>query len=161
MVPGSFGEHGKLARHLRWAERQSRRLGRSLFHAMIRFGPKLERRQLVLFRAVDIGAELFAVAAACSYARSLSRSGNEEATELADLFCRGARVRVDQLFRQFFGPDDGAAYRVAQSVLRGEHSWLERGAIMPPHPTDRGQAREDADSLVAPARKAATAVTTG
>jgi hypothetical protein len=59
---------------------------------------------------------------------------------------------VHQLFRLFFGPDDGAAYRVAQSVLRGEHSWLEQGAIMPPHPTGVGAAREDTDSLVGVAR---------
>ena len=75
-VPGSFGEFGKLAGHMRFAERHTRKLGRAIFHAMVRLGPKLERRQLVLFRAVDIGAELFAMTAACVRARMLAKEGN-------------------------------------------------------------------------------------
>src|SRR5690349_11701261 len=46
--PLAYGEFGELAKHLRWAERHSRKLGRSLFHAMVLFGPKLEKKQMVL-----------------------------------------------------------------------------------------------------------------
>ncbi|MEO6526310.1 MAG: acyl-CoA dehydrogenase family protein, partial [Gemmatimonadaceae bacterium] len=102
-VPGSYGEFGSLARHLRWAERHTRHLGRMLFHAMARFGPKLERRQMVLFRAVDIGADLFAMTAACVRARMLEQQGNREAAELADLFCREARLRIKTNFDRFYG----------------------------------------------------------
>src|SRR6476620_7229969 len=128
-VPGSFGEFGKLAAHMRYAERHTRKLGRSIFHAMVKLGPKLERRQLVLFRAVDIGAELFAVTASCVRARVLAKQGNKEASTLADLFCRAARVRIGQLFDSFYGDYDGEMYRVAQQVMRGEHAWLETGII--------------------------------
>ncbi len=128
-VPGSFAGFGKLAGHMRFAERHTRKLGRSIFHAMVRFGPKLERRQLVLFRAVDIGAELFAMAAACVRAKMLTEQGNLQATALADLFCRAARRRVDELFENFYGSFDGEMYRVAQQVLRGEHAWLEEGIV--------------------------------
>src|SRR3982751_5921247 len=76
-LPGSFGEFGKLAGHMRYAERHARKLGRAIFHAMVRLGPKLERRQLVLFRAVDIGAELFAMTASCVRAQALGREGNK------------------------------------------------------------------------------------
>jgi alkylation response protein AidB-like acyl-CoA dehydrogenase len=130
-MPGSFAEFGKLARHMRYAERHTRKLGRSIFHAMVRLGPKLERRQLVLFRAVDIGAELFAMTAACVKAQMLARKGNTDAATLADLFCRAARVRVDHLFADFYGHYDGEMYRVAQAVIRGEHAWLESGIIDP------------------------------
>jgi Acyl-CoA dehydrogenases len=128
-VPGTFNEFGKLSGHLRYAERHTRKLGRAIFHAMVRFGPKLERRQLVLFRAVDIGAELFAISAACVRARMLAAQGNSEATALADLFCRAARNRIDSLFADFYGRDDAQTYRVAQQVIRGEHAWLETGII--------------------------------
>jgi hypothetical protein len=128
-MPGSFSEFGKLAGHMRYAERHARKLGRAIFHAMVRFGPKLERRQLVLFRAVDIGAELFAMAAACVRANMLEKKGGREAVALADLFCRAARQRIDGLFENFYGHYDAEMYRVAQQVLRGEHAWLETGII--------------------------------
>jgi hypothetical protein len=128
-VPGSFSHFGRLAGHLRWAERHSRKLARHLFHAMVRFGPKLERRQLVLFRGVDIGAELFAMAATCVHAHALAEAGNNHALDLADLFCREAKKRIDRLFDDFYGSDDGASYRVAQQVLKGEHAWLETDII--------------------------------
>jgi hypothetical protein len=99
---------------------------------MVRYGPKLERRQSVLFRAVDIGAELYAMAAACVRARMLEQRGQAGAVRLADVFCRASRRRIRQLFASLHGPDDGAHYRLAQSVLKGEFTWLEHGIMDPP-----------------------------
>ncbi|MDB4880430.1 MAG: Acyl-CoA dehydrogenase [Gemmatimonadetes bacterium] len=128
-VPTAYAEFGRLARHLRWAERHTRHLGRMLFHAMARFGPTLERRQMVLFRAVDIGADLFAMTATCVRAQMLASQGNEKATELADLFCREARLRIEANFKRFYGTNDAAMYKVSQRVLQGEHAWLEQGIV--------------------------------
>src|SRR5262249_2444610 len=139
-VPGSFGEFGKLATHMRFAERHTRKLGRAIFHGMVRLGPKLERRQLVLFRAVDIGAELFAMTAACVKARKLEKEGNTEASMLADLFCRAAEVRIERLFGDFYGRYDREMYRVAQQVMRGEYAWLEQGIIDMVEPEEGGAA---------------------
>ena len=125
----SFSEFGPLAKHLRYAERHARKLGRSLFHAMVRYGPKLERKQMVLFRAVDIGAELFAIAATCSRAKLEAKKGNKGAIALADVFCREARIRIDELFDKLYGPTDDRVYKVSQQVLKGEHAWLESGII--------------------------------
>jgi hypothetical protein len=123
----TFGEFGKLATHMRFIEHNTRHLGRSIFHAMVRYGPKLERKQAVLFRAVDIGAELFAMSAACSRAVMLEKSGQPEAIALADTFCREARLKVEEHFRNFYGPNDDNMYKLAMSVLKGEHEWLEQG----------------------------------
>jgi alkylation response protein AidB-like acyl-CoA dehydrogenase len=127
---GSYGEFGRLAPHLRYVSRTARRLGRSLFHAMVRFGPGLEKRQMVLFRAVDIGAELYAMSASCVRAQMyLTRDGRHEAVELADAFCRASRRRIDDLFRDLYGPLDSENYRLAVRVLDGEHGWLEAGIV--------------------------------
>jgi hypothetical protein len=121
----SYAGFGSLARHIRWAERHTRKLGRALFHAMIRFGPKLEKRQMVLFRAVDIGAELFAMCASCSHAMQLEKQGKTNAHELADVFCLQARKRIEQSFRNLFSDDDPALYRLAQATARGDYAWLD------------------------------------
>jgi alkylation response protein AidB-like acyl-CoA dehydrogenase len=127
-----FGGFGKLAGHLRFVGRRSRKLARTLFHAMVRFGPKLEQRQSVLFRLVDVGAELFAMTAAISRAETMARAGNRDAIAVADVFCRHARRRVDDLFREAFGPDDVVTYQLAQRVVREEMPWLEGGMVGPP-----------------------------
>jgi alkylation response protein AidB-like acyl-CoA dehydrogenase len=126
-----YAEFGRLARHVRYVDRSARKLSRTLFHAMVRFGPRLEKRQGVLFRLVDIGAELFAMAAACARARSVrgSGEGQADAAAVADLFCRQARRRVDALFERVFSNDDVATYRLAQRVLNDETLWLEDGLV--------------------------------
>ena len=120
------GFHFTLARHLRYAARTSRRLARTLFHAMARFGPKLERQQVLLGRFVDIGTELFAITASCSRAQSL---GTEEARALADYFCRISRIKIEALFRDVYDNRDAEGYRLAQQVLAGEFNWLQDGIL--------------------------------
>ena len=110
--------------HWRYVERTSRRLARAIFHAMIRHGPKLEREQLLLGRFVDIGAELFAMTAACLRAGQLWQAGNEEAEserlpELVDYFCRSARLRIEEKFRQIRTNTDRSGYRLSRQVLDG------------------------------------------
>lgn len=104
-----------LLRHLRFVERHNRKLARALFHAMARSGPKLEREQLLLGRFVDIAAELFAMTASASRAIA---SRDEPLHQLADSFCRGARLRVQALFRETRRNNDREHYRLAQQLLR-------------------------------------------
>ncbi|MCE9602947.1 MAG: acyl-CoA dehydrogenase family protein [Gemmatimonadetes bacterium] len=131
----SYAGFGRLETHLEYLDRATRRLGRTIFHAMVRFGPKLEKRQMVLFRAVDIGAELYAMASTISRAKMLAEQGNAEAMELAEVFCRESRDRVEASFRSLYGEHDAALYRVAQRVVKGEHAWLESGIV---EDVDRG-----------------------
>jgi alkylation response protein AidB-like acyl-CoA dehydrogenase len=132
--PGSFSEFGALSGHLRYTERAARRLARSTFYAMGRWQARLERKQSVLGRIVDIGAELFAISSAVVYADTLRRERPDRAAEavaLADLFCRQARRRADVLFAELFDNDDDAAYALAQDVLEGKYTWMEEGVIDP------------------------------
>jgi alkylation response protein AidB-like acyl-CoA dehydrogenase len=126
-----YAEFGPLASHMRFVNRKSRKLARSLFHAMVRFGPRLEKKQAVLFRMVEIGAELLAISAACSRAAMLVKKdpSNRGPVEMADVFSRQSRRKVRQLFGSVFFNDDDRTYRLAQSVLKGEQAWLEEGIV--------------------------------
>jgi alkylation response protein AidB-like acyl-CoA dehydrogenase len=126
-----YGEFGPLAKHVRFVDRAGRKLARTLFHCMVRFGPRLEKRQAVLGRLVEIGAELLAITAACSRAHAMvaAEPANRGPVELADLFSRQARRRVEDRFAAVFDNDDLATYAAAQRVIRGEHSWLEQGMV--------------------------------
>ncbi len=127
-----YADFGPLAPHLRFVERSCRKLARATFHAMVVHGAKLERRQGLLFRCVDVAMELFAMAAAVSHARRLlddRRPEADRAAELADLFCRNARRKVRRLFGELWRNDDVRKSRAAERVMAGEHRWLEAGAL--------------------------------
>jgi hypothetical protein len=132
--PGAYGEFGKLAPHLRFAERSSRKLARSTFYGMARWQGGLEDKQAYLARLVDIGAELFALSSAVVYARTIRRESPDRAgqvEDLADLFCRQARRRVERLFHELWANNDSANHELALRVLDGQDRWLEEGIMDP------------------------------
>jgi hypothetical protein len=131
-LPRGFAEFGPLAEHLRLVERSSRKLARSIVYGMGRWQAKLEFRQAFLGRLVDIAAELFAMTCACVRAQMLVTENAPEAAgavDLADLFCRGSRRRVDRLFHDLMHNDDAHNYETAQRVLDGQFLWAEAGII--------------------------------
>ncbi|HWD73610.1 MAG TPA: hypothetical protein VG371_00630 [Solirubrobacteraceae bacterium] len=101
---------------------------------MSRWQAKLEYRQAFLGRIVDIGAELFAMASAVAYADTIGRERperREQATELAELFCRQARRRAEALFDALWANEDDANRAAAGELLSGRYEWLEEGVIDP------------------------------
>jgi hypothetical protein len=127
-----FGDWGRLAPHVRLIDRSARRLARASFHGMALYQAKMERKQGFLFRCVDVVMELFAMAATVSHARRLADDRAPqaaEAMELADLFCRMARRKVQRLFRDLWRNDDVRKNRVAGSVMGARHRWLEEGKL--------------------------------
>jgi alkylation response protein AidB-like acyl-CoA dehydrogenase len=132
-----FGEFGKLSHHMGYVERASRHLSRSIFHAMMRYGAKLERKQAVLFRIVDIGTDLFAMSSAISYATMLAKKGGDtkNAMDLADVFCSEARQRIDYNFKHLFDNHDEASYKLVMNFLKGEYDWFEGSLVQPVVPT--------------------------
>ncbi|AZM49061.1 acyl-CoA dehydrogenase [Streptomyces sp. WAC 06738] len=140
-VPRTYGEfhppgHRDLSTHLRFVERGARRLARSTFYGMSRWQGRMETKQGFLGRVVDIGAELFAMSAACVRAEMLraapGRGGHgKEAYELADAFCRQARIRVEELFGRLWTNTDDLDRRVVRQVLDDAYTWLEEGIVDP------------------------------
>ncbi len=124
--PSGLSLPGRLGRHLRYVERASRRLARDLFHMMALYRQGLQRKQMVLGRLVDSGAELFAMTAVLSRAAAVPEKG---AAQLADLFCRQARRRLQGLHRAVYANDDPAAYKAARRILDGDFAWLEENIV--------------------------------
>ena len=121
----------KLRRHVRWARRRTRRLARRLFHAMVTNGPALEREQILLGDFVNIGTELFAIAATCSRAQAMINDGTprSEVLPLAEFFCNETRSKIDRSFAHLRRNNNRAGYRVARSILDGNYPWLENGLV--------------------------------
>jgi hypothetical protein len=106
--------------NLGYAARASRRLARSLFHAMLRYGPKLERQQLLLGRFVEIATEIFAITATCLRAEQLMKGDPAEKDRLIPLvnyFCQASHLRIEEKFRGLHKNADRAGYKLAQQVL--------------------------------------------
>jgi alkylation response protein AidB-like acyl-CoA dehydrogenase len=137
-LPRAYAEfaptgHRDLSPHLRYVERSARKLARSTFYAMSRWQGRMETKQGFLSRVVDIGAELFAMSAACVRAEMLRSRGDHgaEAYQLADVFCRQARIRADELFGRLWTNTDDLDRKVVSGVLSGSYEWLEAGVLDP------------------------------
>jgi hypothetical protein len=98
---------------------------------MTRFGPKLDREQLLLSRFVGIATELFAISAACSFAQYKIDGGEpaDEILSVANYFCRSAKMRIDQHFAGTSRNADRAGYELTQELLAGKHADLGKGIV--------------------------------
>lgn len=131
-LPNAYDEFGPLAHHLRYVERTSRKLARATFYGMARWQGGLEQKQGFLARVVDIGAELFAVSAACARASMIAAdepSRGRAAHQLADTFADQSRHRTERLLDELWQNTDAADERLAKRVLDGAYAWLEEGII--------------------------------
>jgi hypothetical protein len=156
-VPTSYREFHPagcrdLSGHLRYVERSARKLARSTFYAMSRWQGRMETKQGFLARIVDIGAELFAMSAVCVRAEMLrTKEGaqtGQGAYELADTFCRQARIRTEELFDRLWTNTDHDDRTISKGVLAGRYTWLEEGVLDP-----SGEGPWIADATPGPAKR--------
>jgi alkylation response protein AidB-like acyl-CoA dehydrogenase len=123
--------HRHLQKHVDYSARTSKKLARGLFHAMARFGPNLDREQLLLSRFVGIATELFAISATCSFAQYKIDHGEsaDEVLSVANYFCNSARARIDHYFAGARRNADKRGYQLTQELLAGKHSSLREGIV--------------------------------
>ena len=138
-----YSTFGRLAGHVRYVDRTARRLARQQFHLMVIHGPALEKKQAQLFRCVDIGAELYAMAVTCVRAQRDRRKDHADRTpeQLADVFCHNARRKIETLFEAIRSNADPQAYRLARGILDGAYGWLEEGIVDAPSAPMAGSTR--------------------
>ena len=124
----SYEELEELSDHFHYVDSTCHRLARTIFHNMGIHREKLERRQNLLGRLMDIGTELFVMAAVCSYAVQL-RKEKPESVELAENWCIHARKKVEQLFEDLSNNQDALDNKLAGDVLKGQMRWMEVGIV--------------------------------
>lgn len=120
---------GKLAKHISFVESTAHKLARTIFHYIGLYQDRLERKQHILGLLMEIGTELFAISATCSFATSKLQQNPEDLTPqyLADVFSLNSKRKIDRLFDELSNNDDNKEKKLAKSVLQGELKWLEQG----------------------------------
>src|SRR5262249_34040062 len=98
----------------------------------VKFGPKLERRQMILGRLVEIGTELFAMTAACAKVMAVEKQnpGESGPRELADLFCPEAKLPIHPYFDGVAVTAGVAEGKVAANVWDHQFEGVEKGIMV-------------------------------
>ena len=123
---------GILSGHYHYLQATAHRLARTIFHCMGLYQEKLERKQVLLGHLVEVGTELFAMAATCSHAIRLAGERHDDSPmTLADHFCREATRRIEGHFRDIASGDGRLMNQVGKGVLAGDFAWLEAGVQDP------------------------------
>jgi alkylation response protein AidB-like acyl-CoA dehydrogenase len=129
--------------HREWLRTRclTHRLARTVFHLMLRHGPGLEKRQLQLGRVVEIGTDLFAMAALIGRTRSALRNVSgaqgvvadplpaQDRVLLAQVFCAEATMRIRDRFRSIAQNADTEQRSLAKRVLAGALSAREQPSV--------------------------------
>lgn len=127
----SFEHLGSFGPHFSFIEKCSNLLAKEIFHAMMRHGKGLEKKQLLLGRLMDVGVELFAMSATCSYAKHMQTINPSDTSyaELANFFCAQSKTRIASHFHSLKSNNDYKSDQVAKHLLDGKFLWLEDGII--------------------------------
>jgi hypothetical protein len=98
---------------------------------MVKHQQKLEKKQMLLGRLMDIGTELFVMAAVCAYAKYLKEKEpqNDIAGELAHSYCKRSMGLVEQHFAKIKSNDDPGTNALAEKILGDQALFLEKGIV--------------------------------
>lgn len=120
---------GENQAHLNFIASKARKLARTMFHTMARYQQKLEREQLIMANFVDIGTNLFAMAATLAYAEHLLATveNKEELQAMVNLFCKEARKRVNEAFKAVTKNYNRDFSKIARHVMDGKYNWMIDG----------------------------------
>ncbi|MBB65638.1 MAG: DNA polymerase II [Waddliaceae bacterium] len=126
----SYPKFGKLSQQMKFVEKTSHKLARTLFHYMARYQDALERKQLILGNLTDIATELFAMSATCSYAvMQAKQRGNDEPLDLAAHFCWLAKRRIEGHFRSLKQTEETSANPIGKKIINGDYRWMEEDIV--------------------------------
>ena len=120
--------NGSLRKYLRYVSRTSKKLSRKLFHSMARYGPALDKQQMLLGRLTEIGTELFVISACALRIDSMIKDNPEkkaEYLELMDVVFSEAKIKIKNNFSGMSNNNDKKNYSFAKKILGGTFKFLE------------------------------------
>lgn len=115
--------------NLTYVARTSKRMARTIFHAMALYQQRLEKEQLILGEVVDIGTNLFAMSAVLSYADLLCKQNPKDKTpnDVAELFCAYSRDKIAASFKSIKSGPRKLINKVSKGFFEDSYTWLEDG----------------------------------
>lgn len=124
-----YPEAQKFEPYFHYIQNASHRISAKLFESMAKYQQHLEKKQLLLFRMMEIGTELFAMSCCAAYALHLAKKNpaDQSPIELAEYFCAMAKRRVERKFRSLEKNLDKQGDLIAEKVIKKEYRWLEKG----------------------------------
>jgi len=125
---GPSGVNSSVKKYLRYVSRTSKKLSRKLFHSMARYGPSLDKQQMLLGRLTEIGTELFVISACALRIDSMIKDDPEKAAEyleLMDVVFSEAKIKITNNFSGMSNNNDKKNYSFAKKILGGTFKFLE------------------------------------
>jgi len=112
--------------HLAFIAKSAKKLARKMFHTMAKYQTKLEREQIIMANFVDIGTDLFAMAATLSYvdARLGAAPDKQALLDACDLFCSEARNRVNANLKAVNSNHNYKYTKLANHIMDGKFDWF-------------------------------------
>ena len=140
---GLFKSYGQfdpqLRKWVKWTEKRTRKLARTLFHQMALQGPKLEMRQLILARLVNAGTELAVMALVASRVQTEINAGDRANVNKAVYWLTSRSQVVEDLFRGVTKNTDALARTLAREQLDASTLLPEPAPVdLQPQPRERG-----------------------
>ena len=119
------GIHPAFKPKLKYVRKTSKRLARTLFHAMLLCGPKLDKQQLLLARIAEIGTELFVITTSILRANTELNKNKQYMIDLADCIFLNSKYKIDSLFTDIKNNNDNKNYKLARNILLKKYRFLE------------------------------------
>jgi len=125
---GPRGCSSSVRKYLRFVAKTSKKLSRKLFHSMLRYGPALDKQQMLLGRLTEIGTELFVISACAIRIDSMIKDNPEntsEYLELMDVVFSESKIKIKNNFSGMSNNNDKKNYSFAKKILGGTFKFLE------------------------------------
>ena len=121
--------HPKVASHLRFVERASRRLARAVFYALLWQRQAFQDDQGRQNRIEAVGEDLLAITVTSLHAELRQRTSGQAVWDLANEVFSEAGSRVRRHIRELLFNDDQRVAAVGKHSLAGLYGWLSAGVI--------------------------------